>query len=131
MAWLGSLWSTYKTRVTDARQLAPHAIDEYVKGYADALAAMGGDAAKLALKAGLVDHVAPFSALQEALGTKLGMSPDRASFQQINGELYLAASGGPQTNPRAAGRIALVVVEGPIVMGPSIAGWPAERPFRV
>ena len=52
--WLNSLWSSYTQDVTRARSLKPSALDDYVNEAPAALAAVSGDAAKLALQRGLV-----------------------------------------------------------------------------
>src|SRR5271168_282478 len=52
--WLNSLWSSYTQDVTRARSLKPSDLDVYVNEAPAALAAVNGDAAKLAMQRGLV-----------------------------------------------------------------------------
>ena len=52
--WLDALWNAYQQDVTRARSLAANALSDYVADQASAMAAVGGDAAKLALQRGLV-----------------------------------------------------------------------------
>lgn len=120
LAWLNSLWSTYTTRVNAARGLPAHALDQYIKHYADKLAAHGGDAAELARQAGLVDKLVPYAAVRQALRERVGTKPHTREFRHIRGQAYLAATASMQ--PQAHNRIALVVVEGPIVVGESVPG---------
>lgn len=122
LAWLNSLWNTYKTSVTEARQYPPETINQYIDGFATTLAQMGGDAAKMAKQAGLVDKVAPLEAVRDDMRERVGTDPRHGSFLQIDGQAYLAATADEQPAPRTESRIALVVVEGPIVMGASVAG---------
>lgn len=122
LAWLNSLWTTYKTSVTEARSYPPEAIARYINGFADRLAGMGGDAAQMAKKAGLVDKVAPLSAVRDDMRERVGTAPRLGSFRQISGQAYLAATADEQPAPRTDSTIALVVVEGPIVAGESVTG---------
>ena len=54
VAYLDTLWSTYQREVTQARKLPPDALTQYIATLSKALAAADGDAAQVALKAGLV-----------------------------------------------------------------------------
>lgn len=121
LAWLNSLWGSYQTTVTQARALAPDAIEQYVSGYADALAALGGDAAQLALQADLVDQVATWPEVQQFLRQQVGAAAADHAFPRIGGQAYLAATGAAPVSG-SGNRIALVVVEGPIVAGEGVVG---------
>ena len=52
--WLQALWNSYSQDVTRARSLGPNALNEFVADEPAALAAVNGDAAKLAMQRGLV-----------------------------------------------------------------------------
>src|SRR5271170_5259436 len=52
--WLAALWNAYQQDVTRARSLPAGSLDEFVADEGAALAAVNGDAAKLALQRGLV-----------------------------------------------------------------------------
>src|ERR1700728_3716724 len=52
--WLEALWNAYNQDVTRARSLPSGALNEFVADQPAALAAVNGDAAKLALQRGLV-----------------------------------------------------------------------------
>src|SRR6202142_2739678 len=56
-AWLTALWNAYTQDVTRARSLPANALNEYVSEAPAALAAVNGDAAKLALQRGLVTEL--------------------------------------------------------------------------
>src|SRR5699024_3511416 len=122
LAWLNSLWAGYMQTVVEARQLPPDTIKHYVEDYADALAALDGNAAKLALQAGLVDKVATWSDVRAYLRERVGGKPGGGHVRHIGGLAYLAPSAGMQPGLGGDSRIALVVVEGPIVTGESVAG---------
>ena len=57
-AYLGVLWSTYQKAVTSARKLPAGAIESYVDSLPQTVSAANGDAAKVALQAGLVTALA-------------------------------------------------------------------------
>src|SRR5699024_5482198 len=71
LAWLNSLWTHYQNLVSTARNLPTGAIKGYVTDYAESLAVLGGDAASLALQAGLVDELAAWSEAQESIYRKI------------------------------------------------------------
>ncbi len=122
LAWLNSLWASYKTSVTQARSYAPGAIDEYIDGFATTLESVGGDAAQVARNAALVDKVAPLNAVRDDMREQVGSDPRHGSFRQISGRDYLRATEDEQPEPQSDSEIALVVVEGAIVDGESVGG---------
>jgi protease-4 len=52
--YLDALWAGYKAAVAKARDVAPEVIEQYTNGYIDAIRSNAGDAARVALEAGLV-----------------------------------------------------------------------------
>jgi protease-4 len=122
LAWLNSLWGTYRGVVSADRQLTPDAISEYIKGFPDALVANGGNAAALAKKSGLVDRVAPLESVRQDMIKQVGEDAGTHSFNQISDADYLAATGGPMGKNPSDSRIAVVTVEGDIVDGESVPG---------
>lgn len=127
LAWLNSLWTGYMNTVVDARQLPPDTIKNYTADYANTLASLGGDAAQLALQAGLVDKLATWSQVQAFLRMAAGSKLLGEQFNRIHGQAYLIATASMQPGQSADSRIALVVVEGPIVVGESVAGSAGGR----
>src|SRR6516165_542275 len=51
--YLGAMWASYQDAITRARKLPPDALTKYVNSLAKAVPAAGGDAAQVALQAGL------------------------------------------------------------------------------
>jgi protease-4 len=89
--WLNSLWSSYTQDVTRARSLKPTALDDYVNEAPAALAAVNGDAAKLALQRGLVTALKSRRQLADELKGLVGEDSDSHSFNSIGMTQYLAA----------------------------------------
>ena len=79
--WLKALWSSYSQDVTRARSLPANALNEYVAEAPAALAAVNGDAAKLALQRGLVTALKSRRQLADELKGLVGEDPDSAFVQ--------------------------------------------------
>jgi len=111
---LDQLWADYQKGVTAARKLPGGAVKEYVDGLGKGLAAVGGDGAKLALDAHLVDKIAYPDEMQADVAKLVGHA--NHTFRQVDFQDYLdaTASGMP---PVTKGDVAVVVAEGDIMAG--------------
>jgi protease-4 len=89
--WLDALWNAYQQDVTRARSLPANALNEYIAEEAAALAAVNGDAAKLALQKGLVTALKSRRQLGDELKGLVGEDQDTHSFNSIGMSQYLAA----------------------------------------
>jgi protease-4 len=89
--WLQALWNSYSQDVTRARSLAPNALNEYVADAPAALAAVKGDAAKLAMQRGLVTALKSRRQLADDLKSIVGEDPDTHSFTSVGMSQYLSA----------------------------------------
>ncbi|HUA22977.1 MAG TPA: signal peptide peptidase SppA [Steroidobacteraceae bacterium] len=87
-AYLGALWSTYQKAVTTARKLPAGAIESYVDSLPQTVGAANGDAAKVALQAGLVTGLANRLQVQRQLIHLVGVDRSSGSFNQISAEDY-------------------------------------------
>ncbi len=121
VALAGALWSTWQDEVRTARpkaQIAP-----YVSAPAERVAQAGGDMAKAALTAGLVDKLGDRTEFGKRLAQLAGTHDEGVpgSFRKIDSDSWIAsnpASGG-------AGEIGVITVAGNIVdgeAGPGTAG---------
>lgn len=116
--WLNSLWSSYSQDVTRARSLKPNALNEYISDAPAALAAVNGDAAKLALQRGLVTALKSRRQLADELKSLVGEDTDTHSFNSIGMTQYLAAV-RPKRLLRAKSdaKVGIVVAAGEILDG--------------
>ena len=89
--WLQALWNSYSQDVTRARSLAPTALNDYVAEAPAALAAVNGDAAKLAMQRGLVTALKSRRQLADDLKSMVGEDADTHSFNSIGMSQYLSA----------------------------------------
>jgi len=110
---LGELWTDYQKQVTVARKLPGDAIKDYVANVGTGLTALGGDGAKLALDAHLVDKIAEPDQMQAAVAKVVGRAEH--SFRQVGFRDYLDAPDGASQLLR--GQVAVVVAEGDISVG--------------
>jgi protease-4 len=87
-AYLGVLWSSYQKAVTSARKLPAGAIASYVASLPQTVAAANGDAAKVALQAGLVTGLTSKLEVRPQLMRLVGEDRSTGSFNQISAEDY-------------------------------------------
>jgi protease-4 len=116
--WLNSLWTSYTQDVTRARALKPGALDDYVKEAPAALAAVNGDAAKLALQRGLVTALKSRRQLADELKGLVGEDSDSHSFYSIGITPYLAAVRAKRVlKGKSDAKVGIVVAAGEILDG--------------
>src|SRR3984893_11834477 len=90
--WLEALWSAYSQDVTRARSMPSNALNQYIAEEPAALAAVNGDAAKLALQRGLVTALKSRRQVADDLKGLVGEDRDNHSFNAIGMSQYLAAA---------------------------------------
>jgi protease-4 len=116
--WLNALWNSYTQDVARARSLAPGALNDYVNEEPSALAAVNGDAAKLALQRGLVTALKSRQQLGEDLKSLVGEDPDSHSFNYIGMTQYLTAVRAKHVlKSRSDSKVGIVVAAGEILDG--------------
>ena len=116
-ALANALLETWRESVTKARPKAK--IDPYMRDTAGAVQAAGGDMAKAALAAGLVDKLADRQAFEKRLA-QLGGDDDGAigGYQRVKLPAYVKETVGNQSS----GPIGVVTIAGMIVDGKASAG---------
>lgn len=115
LAYLGELWRGWREDVGAARSLPPEALDLYAGQFARKLAAVDGDAARLALDEGLVDRIAARDEARARLVELVGEDDDGESYRRVGWKSYAAAvheerRGGDKD-------VAIVVASGTILDG--------------
>ena len=117
-AWLTALWNAYSQDVTRARSLPANALSEYVAEAPAALAAVNGDAAKLALQRGLVTALKSRRQLADELKNLVGEDNDTHSFNSIGMNQYLAAIRAKRVlRSKSDAKVGIVVASGEILDG--------------
>ena len=122
--WVGSLWATWQQDVAAARKLKPGALQSYADQFADRLEAEGGNAARAAVAAGLVDKLMSRPAVDEYLIELVGESDtEEGRVSAIGFRAYAQATGIEQRLKRKQEHnVAVIVAAGEIVDGEAAPG---------
>ncbi|TXS92140.1 signal peptide peptidase SppA [Parahaliea maris] len=115
--WLTDLWQRYTDEVEQRRGLEPGAVNSYVNGYAAALRAQGGDTAKAARAAGLVDELMPHSQSNDYLADLVGARDAEHRYEAITFEHYVRRQRPLSLSEPHTDRVAVVTAEGNILPG--------------
>src|SRR6202795_2416982 len=116
--WLEALWKAYSKDVTHARSMPANALNEYIAEEPAALAAVSGDAAKLALQRGLVTALKSRRQVADDLKGLVGEDQDNHSFNAIGMSQYLAAARSKHVlKSKSDARVGIVVASGEILDG--------------
>ncbi|HWS67301.1 MAG TPA: signal peptide peptidase SppA [Steroidobacteraceae bacterium] len=116
--WLEALWNAYTQDVTRARSMPSNALNQYIAEEPAALAAVNGDAAKLALQRGLVTALKSRRQVADDLKGLVGEDQDNHSFNAIGMSQYLAAARSKRVlKSKSDARVGIVVASGEILDG--------------
>jgi protease-4 len=119
----GDIWREYLADVAAARQVRPEDIAAWIEEAPERLRAAGGDAAKMALDARLVDKLAQRDEVRQRMIELVGEDEEKKSFRQVGVATYLQAQGGDRTGSTGKGNaVAVVVAKGDILDGTQPAG---------
>jgi protease-4 len=114
----GDLWKDYLADVAAGRKLKAEDVSEWINGLPERLRAAGGDGAKAALDARLVDKLAERDEVRQRMIQLVGEDKKAHSFRQVGVQDYLAAKGGDRTGASGRGNaVAVVVAKGDILGG--------------
>jgi len=117
-AYLGVLWTSYQEAITRARKLPPDALSKYVNSLAKTVPAAGGNAAQVALDAGLVTGLKTQIEVEKRLIDLVGADDTTGSFKAVatadyarvaHAEMKIHADGKP--------RVGVIVAAGEILDG--------------
>jgi protease-4 len=122
-AWLTVLWEAYTTDVAALRRLPAERIDDYINNLDANLSEEGGDAARLALKSGLVDNLKTRDEVREDLIRLVGEDENGESYKKVKFDTYISTMLPKVRRPRTeSSRVGLIVAEGVIMDGKQPAG---------
>jgi protease-4 len=118
LAYLQALWRGYRTSVANVRSLKADAIAQYTTTYVTAVAAAGGDTAKVAKDSGLVSGLKTQQEIEDRLTDLVGADPSGKSFRQISVADYLRATRAVDKVQRGRGpAVGVVEASGEILDG--------------
>jgi protease IV len=116
--WLEALWNAYQQDVIRARSLPAGALNAFVADEPAALAAVNGDAAKLALQRGLVTALKSRRQVADDLKALVGEDEDSHSFNSIGMNQYLASVRSKHVlKSKSEAKVGIVVASGEILDG--------------
>ncbi|HXZ60271.1 MAG TPA: signal peptide peptidase SppA [Steroidobacteraceae bacterium] len=117
-AYLGVLWASYQEAITGARKLAPDAVAKYVGSLARTVPAAGGNAAHVALEAGLVSGIKTQLEVEKLLVGIVGEDKSSGSFRAVSVSDYLPYARA-QRKLKASGKshVGVIVASGEILDG--------------
>ena len=116
--WLEALWNAYQQDVARARSLPAGALNAFVADEPAALAAVNGDAAKLALQRGLVTALKSRRQVADDLKALVGEDEDSHSFNSIGMNQYLASVRSKHVlKSKSEAKVGIVVASGEILDG--------------
>lgn len=121
--WLDALWSAYQRDVTTARGLDADSLDNYANGFLEHVEAAGGDTARAALNAGLVDHLTGRQAFRNKLIELVGESDtESGNYRRIGFRDYLKNVRTEAGSEERAENVGVLVAAGEIVDGEAPLG---------
>jgi protease-4 len=117
-AYLGALWTSYQEAISKARKLAPDAVAKYAGSLAQTVPAAGGNAAHVALAAGLVSGVRTQLEVEKILIGMVGEDKSSGSFRAVSVADYLPYARA-QKKLRGSGKshVGVIVAAGEILDG--------------
>jgi protease IV len=117
-AYLQALWGGYRQSVAAARNLKPDALAQFSNGYVAAVAAAGGDSAKVAKDSGLVSGLKTQQEIEDRLTDLVGADPSGKTYRQITVNDYLRATHAGDKLQHAKGpSVGVIVASGEILPG--------------
>jgi protease IV len=123
LAWLGTVWNTYKHDVAAAREFEPERLQAYADEAGQNLRKAGGDLAKMALDAGLVTSLKGRFEVEDRLARITGKDEDTNSYKGVDFDSYLANVNSEKAlGSSHARKVAFIVASGDIMPGEQAPG---------
>jgi protease IV len=115
--YLQALWRGYRTAIGNARSLKAEAIAQYADGYVSAVAAAGGDTAKVAKDSGLVNGLKTQQEVEDRLIDLVGADSGGKSYRQVGVADYLRATHAEDKQRGKGQAVGVVIASGEILDG--------------
>jgi len=118
LAYLNALWSSYQSAVTRARKLPADAVANYVNSVARTIPAAGGNAAQVALQAGLITGIKSRQDVERRLIDIVGADESDGSFQSVHARDYVRiAHAERKLHGNGKKHVGVIVASGEILDG--------------
>jgi protease-4 len=115
--YLQALWRGYRSSVSSARNIKAEAIAQYANGYVNAVAAAGGDTAKVARDSGLVSGLKTRQEVEDQLIDLAGADSAGKSYRQVSVADYLRATHAEDKQRGKGQAVGVVIASGEILDG--------------
>jgi protease-4 len=115
--YLQALWRGYRSSVSSARNIKAEAIAQYANGYVNAVAAAGGDTAKVARDSGLVSALKTRQEVEDQLIDLAGADSAGKSYRQVSVADYLRATHAEDKQRGKGQAVGVVIASGEILDG--------------
>ena len=115
--YLQALWRGYRGAVASARSLKAEAIAQYADSYVSAVAAAGGDTAKVAKDGGLVSGLKTQQEVEDRLIDLVGADTGGKSYRQVSVTDYLRATHAEDKQRGKGQAVGVVIASGEILDG--------------
>ncbi len=117
-AYLNALWTSYQEAITRARKLPADALSKYVNTLAKTVPAAGGNAAQVALEAGLVTGIKSRLDVEKRIIDLVGEDDTTGSFKSVSTADYArVAHADMKIHADGKPRVGVVVASGEILDG--------------
>jgi len=116
-AYLQALWRGYRTSVSSARNMKAEAIAQYANGYVSAVAAAGGDTAKVARDSGMVSALKTPQEVEDQLVDLAGADTTGKTYRQVSVADYLRATHAEDKRRGKGQAVGVVIASGEILDG--------------
>lgn len=127
------LWAAWRENVATARGIDPELLDEYIDGFLPRLRAAGGDMARVALDAGLVDGLLSVAEIEARL-VELGGHDRSGDYAGVHAEDYLdavrALTGTGASGGAEQPAVGLIIAHGTIMPGQQPPGTVGDETLR-
>ena len=118
--YLEAAWQIFRQDIAAARPKAADKLDAYINDANAQMAAAGGDAARMARDAGLLDGLKTADEWRDFLKARVGTDGDGKQYRHVDLAAYLAHV--REAAPHPDERVGVVVAQGAIVDGDQPAG---------
>jgi len=123
LSYLNALWKTYQTSTTSARKLQPDAVSTYVSTLPQTIGAAKGNAAAVALEAGLVTGVKSRLEVEERVIRLVGEDEQTGSYHAVSHHDYVrVVHAEKKLDGDGKARIGVIVAAGEILDGDQPGG---------
>ena len=133
--YLTALWTSYQDAITRARKLPPDALAKYVASLSTSVPAAGGNAAQVALRAGLISGIKTQIEAERRLISLVGEDESYGSFKSVSvGDYVRYARAAKKAQAQGKPRVGVIVASGEILDGDqppgSVGGDSTSRLIR-